>query len=105
MLEIFNFLKVNWQFIAALILIIISFILTLIQKKPVSSINEDIYYLSTVAVQRAEESGLKGSDKLDLAIQFVVNSLKNKYPGIKTDTYIKLIVLIIEEILSTPHKK
>lgn len=95
-----------WKPIVGLLFTIAGFIIALIKKKPISDILTDIYYASVKAVNDVEERGLVGSDnKLFAAINIVYAELGKKYPTLNAYAYEKLIVKIIEDILSTPHKK
>lgn len=103
MKEIFDFLKENWQLIAAIITLIISVVIALIRKKPVESIYADLYDVAIDACIEAEKSADKGVDKLCKAVGYACNKLNTIYPGINANKYMSLIALLIERILTTPQ--
>lgn len=101
-----NILINYWQVILSAILFIISFILQIKRKKPISSILQDIFVFALQAVTNIEnEHVLGGANKLSLAVAFVCQKLKDKYPDLTPLQYKDEIVCVIENILSTPQKK
>ena len=101
-----NFILDNWQLIVAVIVFVLSFILQLIKKKPVTSLSSQIYAAVIAAVNKTENDGVLGSQsKLAYATTLVVDYLKSIYPDLDFKPYLDLIRLIIEDILSTPQKK
>lgn len=105
MQEIFNFLKENWQLIAAVITLIISVVIAIIRKRPVESIYADLYDVAIDACIEAEKSANKGVDKMCAAVSYACNKLSAIYPGINVNKYMTLIAVLIERILTTPQKK
>ena len=109
MSEIFNFLVNHWQIIASVILIILSFILTLIKKKPIKIVDSyiGILYRSCIsAIEYVEnlKDGSSSSAKLMKAVDYVIDQFK-VYPNFKDRLLISDIISVIEEILETPQKK
>lgn len=105
MQEIFNFLRENWQVIASVITLIISVVVAIIRKKPVDTIFSAIFKCSLEAVKEAENTGLKGLEKLRYCVGLVEACLKANYPNINPISYYGYIVDVIEDILTTPQKK
>lgn len=101
-----DLLVLYWKPIVGLLFTIVGFIIALVKKKPLNDILTDIYYASIQAVNHVENSGVVGAEnKLAAAINFVNEELVKKYPTLNVYKYSKLIVKIIEDLLSTPHKK
>lgn len=101
-----DFICNHAEIIVAIVLVVVSFILTLVKKKPVNSIIATIFDLCIKAVNIVESSSVLGSDqKLAFALNLVHNFLEEMYPGIQSSQYDSVITKTIEEILSTPHKK
>ena len=106
MQEFGKFLAQYWQIILASILTIISAIIALFRKKPVSSVISDIYQLVVKAVNAVESEGILGSEqKKAVATAQVVNGLKALYPSFESKKYITYIHQVIEDVLTTPQKK
>lgn len=111
MLEIFNFLKANWQLIASIILIIISFILALVKKKPVQVVNGILPGLLLVIPDYVIEAELKfpepnqGLHKFHYVIGKSYDFIKSNFPGVIPDSYYGIISHFIESLLNTPQKK
>lgn len=105
MQEIFNFLKENWQLIAAVITLIVSVVVAIIRKKPVSDIAAEIAIFACYGIIDAERSGVPGEVKKARCIEYVKNRLLNSYPKLDVDKYTHEIDVVIETILTTPQKK
>lgn len=104
--EISKFLVNNWQMLLSAVLVIISVVVSAIQKKPITSITSEIYQLVCKAVLKVEEEGVKGAEqKRGLATMQVLDQLKSIYPKIDAKKYVSYIHLVIEDVLSTPQKK
>lgn len=102
----FEFIKNHYELIGSIILVLVSFILALVKKRPVNSLTATLYDLCIKAVNLCESSNVVGSDeKLAFALKLVHTFLDEIYPGIKSSQYDSVIIKTIEEILSTPHKK
>ena len=104
-----DFIVENWQIIASVILIITSFILTLVKKKPIKIIDSyiGILYRSCIsAVEYVEnlKDGSSSSAKLMKAVDYVIDQFQ-AYPNFKDRLLISDIISVIEEILETPQKK
>lgn len=103
---LFEFLKNHYELILSLLLVLTSFILMLVKKKPINSLTASLYDLCIKAVNLVEGSNVVGSsEKLAFALKLVHTFLEEMFPGIKSSQYDSLIIKTIEEILSTPHKK
>lgn len=100
-----DFLKENYRLIIDGIAIIIAIILFIVRKKSLKDISSYIFNYSLLGVLAAEESGLKGKEKLAFAVKVVSDELLKKFPNINVSSYKNLIVCCIEEILTTPQKK
>lgn len=105
MREIFNFIKENWQIITAVITFIVALVVALIRKKPIVDVYSRLYAWCVVAVNIAEKTSYKGSEKLDFALGIVYKFFEDNYPNVKGAQYENAIKVIIEQILTTPQKK
>ncbi len=105
-MEVIQNILVNyWKLIVYGLLIIISFILLLVRKKPVTDIWSDIFVYACAATIVVENSGVIGPvEKLNQAVAYVCQRLSEKYPNLKPLSYHKEIVKTIEALLATPHK-
>lgn len=105
-----NLLINNWPLLVSVVIFILSFILQLLKKKPISSILDDIYRLAIIAVKEVEvfsmvDPNCKGQVKLDMAIEYVLKWLNALYPDLNVNSYVGNAKNIIEDILTTPQKK
>lgn len=105
MKEFGDFLAQYWQLIIAAILTVISTVVALIRKKPVSSIVQDIYELVEKAIRKVEFTQLNSTDKKGAAMEIVIAGLTTKYPSCDVKKYYKFIDIKIEDILALPQKK
>lgn len=104
MQEIFNFLLQYWKPILGLILVLVSFLLALVRKKPASNIVALIYQYAYDAVCDVEDSSVIGAtQKLECAIEIVKKMLKAHYPDLNVECYFKIIVCAIEQFLKAPQ--
>ena len=103
-----QFLLDNWQSLLSVILVILSFVLALIRKKP--SINE----LDNILVEVLEKlpewinsaETLKGAEvKKALVLESVKKYVKEKFSLNLSSSVLASIDSMIESILSTPQKK
>lgn len=95
-----------WKPLLGLLFFIIGFIAALLKKKPISSIEGDIYDFCYKSVIATEATGIKGSEnKKAFCINEVNKLLLKKYPTINVDSYYYLISVTIEMFLIAPHKK
>lgn len=99
-----NVLINYWPQILAVVLFIASFILHLLKKKPIKDMVSWLFEWCLEAISLAESSGVKGAEKLAVAVQYVLNRLKLNFPGIDLEEYRQGIVEMIEDILKTPQK-
>lgn len=111
MQEIFNFVVQHWQVILSVVLFVASLVVAIVRKKP---INSYLAFLFDCCVQsinlveklcKLEAPELKGQDKLDLCVDYVLGCLKEAYPGIEASRYKSIVIKTIENILDTPQKK
>ena len=106
MQEVFNFIFRHLETILTCTLIVLSIILLIVRKKPVSSVLGHIYAIATQCICNVEDAGIVGSNaKKQLCIKLVKEMLKIQFPDIDADRYDGIIGDIIENILNTPHKK
>lgn len=115
MQEIFKFLQLYWQVVLGVILFVVSFIIAIIRKKPVSDVLSSIYAFAVSAVIEAEGmkvsadgssfSSLNGKDKLSYAVNAVLSALHQVFPALDVKKYKPLVIDVIEELLTTPQKK
>lgn len=103
---LFDFIKNHYELIISCFLLLISVLINIFKKKPVSTLVESIYTFAVKAVNLCEASNIVGSNqKLAFAIRLVKTFLEEAYPGINAGSYDGLIAKTIEDILSTPQKK
>lgn len=105
MQEIFKFFQQYWQVVLGAILFVVSLIIAIIRKKPFVDIYSHLYACCLAAVNIAEKTAFKGSDKLDFALGIVYKFLEDVFPNVKGSQYEHTIKVIIEQILTTPQKK
>lgn len=105
---VISFFKDNLSLIISIILVIISFIVSLCRKRP--KMNEmDNILLATLEklpefIRSAET--FKGADvKKTLVLESVKTFVKNQFSVILSDQMIAFIGYQVEQILSTPQKK
>lgn len=106
-----DFLRENWKLILEAVVLIASVILLIVKKKPVKVLEGVINLLNRYvvsAINEAEATGLKGSDKKkychDILIGFAAASLG--FDQERTNRlYGEYVDVLIENILSTPQKK
>lgn len=92
--------------IVGLLFAIVGFVVAIIKKKPISSIEADIYDFCYKSVLATEATGIKGSDnKKSFCINEVNKLLLKKYPTLDVDSYNFLISVTIEMFLIAPHRK
>lgn len=110
MKDILELLINNWKLIAGFLFFLIGFIIAIIRKRPLNDILTDIYSWCLEAIKDTEiysqvDPNFKGQEKLTSAINYVGKKLLTKYPTLNVSKYYFLIEKVIEDILSTPHKK
>lgn len=106
MQEVFNFIFRHFEAILSIVLIILSFVILIIRKKPVNSVLSHIYAACTSCINDVEASGVIGSTaKKQLCIKLVKEMLKLHFPDLDVEAYTSIISDVIENILNTPHKK
>lgn len=102
---ILTFLEAHWELILHIVLLLVSSVLFIVRKKPVTSFYAELITWSIGAVSLAEMTGLKGSEKMNYAVGIVFDQIHAKYPELDFSKYRHDICCIIEAILSTPQKK
>lgn len=105
MQEVFNFILSHWETLLSVVMFILSVVVFIIRKKPVSDVQSVIFKGCLDAIKLAECGDKKGKDKLDAALLYVCQYLNSYYPSIDTGKYFNYICSVIEDILSTPQKK
>lgn len=117
MQEIFNFFVANRRLIIEAILLIVSFVLLIVKKKPVKVIDSVTTFVTSHAVEviNIVEAMAKGSKyidyhgvitpKIDVAIDLMKEKIKLFIPNAEIGLYDYYIRKVIEDILSTPQKK
>lgn len=100
-----KFLVENWRLFVEVIIFLITLIVCLIRKRPVSDIKSAIYSFCELAIKEAEKTDYKGCQKLQFAVDLVNSLLRSKWPSLDVKPYFTSIVSTIEGILSTPQKK
>lgn len=106
--QFLNFIKDNLSLIISIILVIISFVVSLCRKRP--KMNEmDNILLATLEklpelIRNAET--FKGADvKKTLVLESVKTFVKDQFSVILSDQMLAFIGYQVEQILSTPQKK
>lgn len=101
-----TFLVEHWQLILSGLLAVISVVVAILRKKPVNSLDAEIYKLVVNAILKTEAEDFDDPKiKLAYAVQLVLDWLRVKYPGLDAKRYASMITYRIEEILYTPTKK
>ena len=107
--SILDFIKTYYQFIAlgfsVLIFVLDVVILGVRNRQPLMTIISNIRERLPSVVSMAEATGLKGEEKLAFAVDLMKDYLHRVFPKIDVDKYTKTIVVLVEEILTTPQKK
>ena len=97
----------NWKLVIEIILVITSLVLCCVRKKPVKvvdTLREVVIRLLPAAINKAEETSLKGDAKAKFALACVEATLKELGYEM-TDELNDYARLYLEAILSTPQKK
>ena len=104
-----NILINYWQPIVAVLVLILSFIIQLIKKRPIENMLHLIYFAAIDGINNIEELSKKSSlapeAKLQGAVNYVKSVLNARYPELNLNVYYDTIVDIVEKILTTPQKK
>lgn len=107
--NIIQFIKDYYQFIALgaslLLLILDLFILGLRNRSPLISVSNKLREWLPDAIKMAEATSMKGEEKLAFVVDIIKGYLEKSYPKINPDKYTKVIVDLVEELLTTPQKK
>lgn len=105
--KILEFITAHYELIFSVFLCFTSLIISLFKKKPVKVCDTLKQFIADALpgfINKAENSGLKGSDKLNLVLEYVDEFLKS-YGFEFTDYYKNYVIKQIENILTTPTKK
>lgn len=106
MQEVFDFIFSHYEAILSVLTLIISIVIFIIRKKPVNGLNDLLQAFVSNAVKLAEvQPDIKGNDKLEFALNYVYEHILRLYPDLDIGKYRSYIVYLIEDYLSTPHKK
>lgn len=107
--NIVNFIIVYWREILSVCSILASIIICCVRKKPVKivdTLKEVIVRVLPSLICAAENTGLKGSDKLKFLLDELANVLKELHYGDDVIAqYLPFAKEQVELILSTPQKK
>lgn len=106
MQEVFKFVFSHYEAILSVLTLIISVVVLIIRKRPVTDVYSCIYQWCIVAVGLAEKTGMAGAEKLDYALDFVIQAFHSRYGNdTKLPCSVAYIEMCIEQLLSTPQKK
>ena len=109
MIDFLDFIINYYQFIAlgfsVLIFILDLVILGIRNRQPLMTITSKIREWLPGVINTAEASNYKGDEKLAFAVDIINGLLVKTFPKVKPDKYKRVIVALIEELLSTPQKK
>lgn len=105
MKDVLNWCIAHYRLIFDVVCILVVIIVAIVKRRPVNSIITCIWLLAVEAVNAAEVSGLKGQAKLEKAISYIRENLKNDFPDIDFNRYYFVAKKAIEDILTTPQKK
>ena len=107
--NILEFIKTYYQFIAlgfsVLIFVLDVLILGIRNRQPLMTIYSKIREWLPSVVKAAEETCMKGEDKLSFAVDMIKGYLVKAFPKVDPDKYTRVIVELVEELLTTPQKK
>lgn len=102
--DLVSFLRENWQFISTAIIGILTIILAIVKKKPITEIIDNSAYKDLILLVNEAESKFgagNGSKKLDYVLSAFC-SVK----GITKDSWNYVSIKnLVENILSTPERK
>lgn len=105
---LFDFIKNHYELIGSIILVLISFILTLVKKKPsfnlMDSIKNYILEMLPIWIISVECTG-KGSLKKDLVLNLIKEAIAKKFSFYNFSSIEEWCSNQVENILSTPSKK
>lgn len=103
-----EFIKNHYELIGSIILVLISFILTLVKKKPsfnlIDSIKSYVLEILPKLINQVEVPG-KGSTKKNLVLKLIAVELAKKFNFYDFASLEAWISEQLENILSTPSKK
>lgn len=108
MSDVLNFFKDNWRILAECLLVVLSFVVLLIKKKPVLNQFDNILlwvFNKLPSLINDVESIKDGTIKKELVLQSVIKLVKSQFSYNLSDTDLAVVSSYIEAILSTPHKK
>lgn len=104
-MNVWQFIVEYWELLLSAVTLIVSVIVLIVKKRPVTELTTAIYQCCVLAIGEAEKTDYKGDRKLQFAVDLVSTLLKARWPDIDVNKYVNLIVNTIESILSTPQKK
>lgn len=103
-----EFLLENYKLIISGILALISIFIFILRKRPVNDILSWLYTYAVKAVNIVEEeskvTAIKGDEKLNYAVRLVDAWLVSQFPELDVNSYRKVVVKVIQELLSTPQE-
>ena len=104
-----DFVQSYYQFIAlgfsVLIFVLDVVILGIKNRQPLMTIYSKIREWLPGVLIAAEETSMKGEEKLSFAVDLIKGYLVKAFPKVDPDKYTRVIKELIEETLSTPQKK
>lgn len=106
--NIIDFIKTYYVFITlglSCVIFIFEIVLCIKKSKSLLPVYTLIKDCLPGVIKMAEDSSLKGEEKLSFAVDLVKGYLSKAYPKLKTEAYTRYIVEKIEELLSLPQKK
>lgn len=103
-----DFIKNHYELIGSIILVLISFILTIVKKRPSINLIDTIknYILETLPdlIKQVEVPG-RGSTKKNLVLKLVAGNIARKFGFYDFASIEAWTIEQLENILSTPSKK
>lgn len=105
MQDIINILKNYWPEILAILMFISSFILQFFRPKSLNAMGAYLSQWCMEGIEIAENSDVKGGEKLAIAVQYVLKRLVRNFPKVNAESYRDQIIKIIEAFLTLPQKK
>ena len=106
--ELLHFVKNHYELIISILLVLLSFILTLVKKKPsinlIDTIKEFILELLPTLIKTVEKPG-QGSTKRNLVLKLIQEAVAKKFNFYDFASIEQWCSDQLEHILSTPSKK
>lgn len=105
---VIDFIIQNWQMILAALLMVLTFIISLLKKKPVYNEIDNIL-LSVVEkiplfINSVESTSMDGSSKKVVVMETIRNYVKSQFSYVLSDSLLIFFDQYVELVLSTPQK-